>query len=125
MYHDEHSKENHPNSTWRFLIPHYGSDISNQYKIWRLIDVTFPNKDYSNGMVTIHDSSGFNLRPNKILCQTTMWYAKLFGMIWNNFTDSDKTTDMKYDRYSKKLVKNTDGLNSFDHMGYDQCKKVR
>ena len=52
---------------------------------WRCILIQFPSNDkFSNGVVNLYDLNDKKSGESSTLKGITMWYTKLFGMIWNN-----------------------------------------
>ena len=73
---------------------------------WRLLQVRFPNQTDSNDMVNFIDTVEYD--SSKITAQehtATMWYAKLFGMIWYQQKNEINHEDMHPYAYSYNNMK--------------------
>ena len=68
----------------------------------RCILIQFPSNDkFSNGVVNLYDLNDKKSGESSTLKGITMWYAKLFGMIWNKVSNKIFTKDMVIDIFKK------------------------
>ena len=86
---------------------------------WRCILIQFPSNDkFSNGVVNLYDLNDKKSGESSTLKGITMWYAKLFGMIWNNVNNEIFTKDMVLDLFKKADRKNVqwhDEITTLNH----------
>ena len=75
-----------------FFIP-----IADKSSNWRCMFIQFPGKDFRNGLGNIFNWNEKNSSNLSIFHGATMWYAKLFGIIWNKVSNDTFTKDMVQD----------------------------